>query len=53
MYYIVDINTPTEDNEDQKVWIVFSVAMEMQQWVPFVLLLSYKIFLTAVNSNTF
>jgi hypothetical protein len=29
---------------------VFSVATEMQQWVPFALLSSYKIFCTAVNN---
>jgi len=27
-----------------------NVAMEMLQWVPFALLLSYKIFITAVNT---
>jgi hypothetical protein len=29
---------------------MFSVAMEMQQWVPFALLSRYKIFCTAVNN---
>jgi hypothetical protein len=32
---------------------VFSVAMEMQQWVCFALFLSYKIFHTAVNNNNY
>jgi hypothetical protein len=30
---------------------VFRVAMDMQQWVSFPLLLSYKIFRTAVNKT--
>jgi hypothetical protein len=30
---------------------VFGVAMEMQKWVHFVLLFSYKILHTTVNSN--
>jgi hypothetical protein len=29
---------------------VFSVAMEMQQWVPFALLFSYRTFCTTVNN---
>jgi hypothetical protein len=32
---------------------VFNVAMEMQQWVTFALLSSYKIFRVAVNSNKY
>jgi hypothetical protein len=32
---------------------VFSVAMQMQQWVLFALLLCYQIFHTAVNSNKY
>jgi len=31
---------------------VFSVATEMQHWVPLALISSYKIFRTAVNKNT-
>jgi hypothetical protein len=31
---------------------VFSVAMDVQQWVLFALLLSYRIFRTVVNSST-
>jgi hypothetical protein len=30
---------------------VISVAMEMEQWVPFALLVSYEIFRTIVNIN--
>jgi hypothetical protein len=30
---------------------LFSVAVGMQQWVPFALLSSYKIFHTVVNNN--
>jgi hypothetical protein len=30
---------------------VFSVSMEMQQWVPFALLSNYKIFRTAAHNN--
>jgi hypothetical protein len=30
---------------------VYSVAMEMQQWVPFALMPSCKVFLTAVNMS--
>jgi hypothetical protein len=32
---------------------VFSVAIEMQQWVTFALLTSYKIFRVALNSNKY
>jgi len=32
---------------------VFDVAMEMQLWVSFPLLSSYKIFFTAVNNNKY
>lgn len=32
---------------------LFNVAMEVQQWIPFALLLSYKIFLTAVYNNNY
>jgi hypothetical protein len=32
---------------------MFSVAMEMQQWVCFAPFLSYKIFHTAVNNNNY
>lgn len=32
---------------------VFSAAMEMQQWVTFALLSSYKIFRVAVNNNEY
>jgi hypothetical protein len=32
---------------------VFTVVMEMQQWVPFALLSRYKIFCTAVNNNNY
>ena len=32
---------------------VLNVAMEMQQWVTFALLSSYKIFRVAVNSNKY
>jgi len=32
---------------------VFGVAMEMQLWVSFPMLSSYKIFFTAVNNNEY
>jgi hypothetical protein len=32
---------------------VFSVATEMQQWVPFALLSTYRIFRAAVSSNKY
>jgi hypothetical protein len=32
---------------------LFSVAMEMQQWIPFALLSIYKIFYTADNNNKY
>ena len=32
---------------------VFSVAMEMQQWITFAFLSSYKIFRVAVNNNKY
>jgi hypothetical protein len=32
---------------------VLGIAMEMQSWVSFRMLLSYKIFFTAVNNNKY
>jgi len=32
---------------------LFSVVMEMQQWVPFSLLLSYNVFRTALKNNRY
>jgi hypothetical protein len=36
--YVIGVQLPVSDIN------VFSFVMEMQQWVPFALLLSYKIF---------